>query len=160
MTSLYLRGFSLGMIFTPLSTVAIIDIPREKMAQAAGLSNVVRQLGGSFGVAILATLLTTRVNYHSQIYGQSIETNSQSYKNTIVNISYYLQHQAGYAQSKALQLSRSAILSQVNKEAYIQAIDDDFMIAGIVTLLCIIPVFWIHDKKNKNKKVKHETTSE
>jgi MFS transporter, DHA2 family, multidrug resistance protein len=160
MTALYLRGFSLGMIFTPLSTIALLNIPREKMAQASGLSNVVRQLGGSFGVAILATLLTTRVVYHSQIYSQSIDTNSQAYKNIVVNASNFMQHQLGLTQSKALRLSHSAIISQVNKEAYIQAIDDDFMIAGIVTILCIIPVFWLHDKKRKNKIVQYETLDE
>jgi MFS transporter, DHA2 family, multidrug resistance protein len=156
MMSLYLRGFSLGMIFTPLSSVAVLEIPREKMAQAAGLSNIVRQLGGSFGVAILATLLTTRVNYHAQVFGQSIETNSQTYRNVTVNMNYYLQHQAGVSPLKAAQLSRSAILAQVNKEAYIQAIDDDFMVAGIITLLCIIPVFRLHDKRKKIKSKKYE----
>jgi MFS transporter, DHA2 family, multidrug resistance protein len=159
MTSLYLRGFSLGLIFTPLSSVAIIEIPREKMAQAAGLSNIVRQLGGSFGVAILATLLTTRVNYHAQTFSQAIEVNSQTYKTALVNMNHYFQHQAGATQAKAVQLSRMALLSQVNKEAYIQAIDDDFMIAGIFTLLCIIPVFWLHDKK-KHKSMEYEISTE
>jgi MFS transporter, DHA2 family, multidrug resistance protein len=147
MISLYLRGFSLGMIFTPLSSISLYDIPREKMAQASGLSNVVRQLGGSFGVAILATLLTTRLNYHAQIYSQSIDPISPTYKNVVHNMGYYLQHQAGYTYTNAAKLSQSAVISQVNKEAYIQAIDDDFLIAGIITLIGIIPVFWLHNRK-------------
>lgn len=149
MTALYLRGFSLGMIFTPLSSVALIDIPREKMAQASGLSNVVRQLGGSFGVAILATLLTTRMNYHSQIFGQSIETNSPAFVNVTHNMVNYITHQAGATQANAAKIARSALVSQVNKESYIQAIDDDFLIAGFITLLSIVPVFWLHIKKTK-----------
>ena len=58
MLSLYLRGFGMGLMFTPLSAVALLDIPREKMAQASGLINVIRQIGGSLGVAIFATILT------------------------------------------------------------------------------------------------------
>jgi len=37
----------MGLTFTALSTIALIEIPREKMAQAAGISNSIRQLGGS-----------------------------------------------------------------------------------------------------------------
>jgi len=57
MTSLYLRGFAMGIIFTPLSTLMLLNLPREKMAQASGITNTVRQLGGSLGVAILQRCL-------------------------------------------------------------------------------------------------------
>ena len=161
MTALYLRGFSLGLIFTPLSSVALYDIPREKMAQASGLSNVVRQLGGSFGVALLATLLSTRIGYHSQMYSQAIDVTSPAYKNVTRNMSTYFQHEAGYNAANAARLSQSAVISQVNKEAYIQAIDDDFMIAGFITLIGIIPVFWLHNRKvNPQKKENHEVPVE
>ena len=47
MTSLYIRGFGMGLIFTPLSSLSLATIPRDKMAQASGISNTVRQIGGS-----------------------------------------------------------------------------------------------------------------
>ena len=52
MLPLYLRGFAMGLMFTPLSTLALTNIPKHKMAQASGLFNVIRQVGGSFGVAL------------------------------------------------------------------------------------------------------------
>ena len=58
MLPLYIRGFAMGMVFTPLSTLALSEIPRQKIAQASGLFNVLRQVGGSFGVALMGTLLT------------------------------------------------------------------------------------------------------
>ena len=78
MISLYVRGIGMGLIFTPLSTLALLDIPRRKMAQASGLFNVIRQVGGSFGVAILGAMLTRRMVYHAAIYGQAIDQNSPS----------------------------------------------------------------------------------
>jgi DHA2 family multidrug resistance protein len=152
MTALYLRGFSLGLIFTPLSSIALIEIPRQKMAQASGLSNVVRQLGGSFGVAILSTLLTTRVYFHQQVYGQSVNTNAPAYKAVTYKMNSYLQHQAGTSPINAARYSQSALSSQISKESYIQAIDDDFLIASIITVIGIIPVFWLHNKKVKKDK--------
>ncbi len=59
-------------MFIPLSTIAINNIPKEKMAQATGLFNTIRQVGGSFGVAILGTFLTRRVIYHTAMYSQSV----------------------------------------------------------------------------------------
>ena len=74
MLSLYLRGLGMGLMFTPLSAVALLDIPREKMAQASGLINVIRQIGGSLGVAVFATILTARVSFHTQQYGQALRS--------------------------------------------------------------------------------------
>lgn len=52
-----LQGVALACIFIPLSTVTLATIPRERMSEATGLNNLVRQLGGSFGVAIFASQL-------------------------------------------------------------------------------------------------------
>ncbi len=52
------QGFGLGFLFVPLSTVTLSDIPRGELAGATGVNTLIRQLGGSFGIAILTTLLT------------------------------------------------------------------------------------------------------
>ena len=151
MISLYLRGFAMGLLFTPLSTVSLSEVPREKMAQASGISNIVRQLAGSFGVAVLATLLSTRMLYHQQIYSQSIDSKSQTYKNITANIASNIEHTAGSSHSMAVRQSQALVVSYVNREAYIAGIDDDFMIAGLVTFIGIIPIFWLHTKKKKTE---------
>jgi len=52
-----IQGFGLGFLFVPLSTVSLGDIPNPEMAGATGVYTLVRQIGGSFGIAILTTLL-------------------------------------------------------------------------------------------------------
>jgi len=52
-----IQGFGLGFLFVPLSTCSLGDIPNAEMAGATGVYTLVRQLGGSFGIAILTTLL-------------------------------------------------------------------------------------------------------
>ena len=149
MLSLYMRGFAMGLMFTPLSTIAMIDIPRDKMAQASGLLNTIRQLGASFGVAIFATIMTTRINFHNQMFGQSVDSHSQVFSNISGNISNYLQQNAGSTASNAIQQGQSILMSHIGKEAYIQGIDDDFLLAGVVTLIGLIPIFWLHMKKKQ-----------
>ncbi len=54
-----IQGFGMGFLFVPLSTVMMAPVPQSGLAGASGVSNLVRQIGGSFGIAILTTLLTT-----------------------------------------------------------------------------------------------------
>src|SRR5579871_3320739 len=51
------QGFALGFLFVPLTTVTLGAVPKEELAGATGVNTLVRQLGGSFGIAILTTLL-------------------------------------------------------------------------------------------------------
>ena len=51
-----LQGFALGFLFVPLSTATLGEIARAKMANATGIYTLVRQLGGSLGIAILQFL--------------------------------------------------------------------------------------------------------
>lgn len=150
MMSLYIRGFALGILFTPLSAVSLSEIPREKMGQASSISNVVRQLAGSFGVAILATMLTTRVTFHTQMYSQSIDSQSPAYKTAIAKLSTHAQAHAGSAPATAQAQAKTLVVQQLSKEAYIQGIDDDFLLAGLITLMGGVPLFWLHTKK-RNK---------
>ncbi len=52
-----IQGFGFVWIFVSLSTSSLVEIPRDQMTKATGLYNLVRQLGGSFGTAIFATML-------------------------------------------------------------------------------------------------------
>jgi len=158
MLTLYIRGFAMGLIFTPLSTVMLLQIPREKMAQASGLSNSIRQLGGSLGVALLATLLTTRVNYHSQMYNQSINSRSAIYNSVSTNLTNQIMHHSGSSRMDAVKQSQIAIVSNLSKQAYIEGIDDDFLIAAFITVIGGLPVVLLRTRKKTKPKqiVNHE----
>jgi DHA2 family multidrug resistance protein len=151
MFSLYLRGFAMGLMFTALTTISLSEIPREKMAQASSITNSIRQLGGSLGVAILATLLSTRITYHSQVYGESIKPSSAVYQQTINNMKYQIQYKAGRSPASTTRLGQSILMSNLNKQAYIQGINDDFLLASLITLIGGIPIFFLRTKKTKAK---------
>ena len=93
----------MGLMFTALTTVSLLEIPREKMAQASAITNSIRQLGGSLGVALLATLLTSRVSYHAQVFGGAIKPGSEVYQQTINKMKYHLQYEAGSSSADATQ---------------------------------------------------------
>ena len=151
MTSLYIRGLAMGMMFSPLNTIAFREVPKEKMAQASGITNIVRQVGGSFGVAILTTILTTRVIYHAQMFGRAMDLNSPAYQMVSRNLGHFISGATGSVSAIATQQSQYLLFSHLNRQAFIQGIDDDFLVAAILSAVSIIPVFFLRLKKKKNE---------
>ncbi|MCB8995423.1 MAG: DHA2 family efflux MFS transporter permease subunit [Bacteroidales bacterium] len=151
MMTLYMRGFAMGVMFTPLSAISLLDIPREKMAQASGLFNVIRQIGGSLGVAILATMLTSRVGYHVQTFGESMNRNSPELREVAARLAGRFVHSSGSSFMDAGVQAQSAIMSHLSKQAFIQGINDDFLFAAIISIIGVVPVFFLHTKKKKLK---------
>jgi MFS transporter, DHA2 family, multidrug resistance protein len=62
----FLQGLGLGLIFVPLTTIAYITLPRERMAEAAGIYSLVRTIGASVGISTVTTLMTreSQVNWN------------------------------------------------------------------------------------------------
>ncbi|MGA3014065.1 MAG: DHA2 family efflux MFS transporter permease subunit [Bacteroidales bacterium] len=152
MITLYMRGVAMGVMFAPLTAAAVIDIPRNKMGQASGLLNVIRQVGGSFGVAILTTIFTTRMIYHTQSFGEMIQLNSPAYHQVLQNIKYFVASSVGTAGSMTDRQSQIILMSHVTRQSFVQAIDDDFLLAAVITVVCAIPVLFLRmSKKGKGK---------
>lgn len=62
--ALLVRGFGLGLLFVPINNVAYASLEPHEAQQAAGLINLSRQLGGSFGIAVLANYVSKHTEYH------------------------------------------------------------------------------------------------
>ncbi len=154
MVSLYLRGFGMALIFTPLNTLSLSDIPRERMAQASGLFNVIRQVGGSFGVAIMGTLLTDRTIFHTTMYGQSVSPASPVVQNVLLGLKNFSQHAVGGTLSLSAMRAEALLGYQISQQAFVSAVDDDFLVAAAITILCLVPILFLRYKKRKGEKVK------
>jgi len=149
MMTLYIRGLAMGMLFGPLTTISLLSIPRHKMAQASGISNVIRQVGGSFGVALLTTIFSTRIAFHSQLYGEALQTFSPVYQSVVSHLGSYVTTVTGNVGPAAMSQAKYILQSNLTKQAFIQSIDDDFMIAAVFTLISAIPIFFLKGKKKK-----------
>jgi DHA2 family multidrug resistance protein len=60
-------GVAIGMIFVPLTTIAMGTLPNEKMGAATGLYNLMRSLGGSIGIAAITTLISRQAQFHQSL---------------------------------------------------------------------------------------------
>lgn len=69
---LILRGTGLGFMFVPLTTITLAELSHAELPQGTGLYNFFRQLGGSFGIAVIATLLTHYTVQFRATLGESV----------------------------------------------------------------------------------------
>ena len=91
-----IQGFALGFLFVPLTTISLGDVPIHELAGATGVFTLLRQLGGSLGIAILTTMLThqTAVAWNvlasgvTQTHGYSVGTLTQMVAQQIAMIAY------------------------------------------------------------------------
>ncbi len=156
MMTLYIRGLSMGIMFGPLTAIALIEIPRHKMAQASGITNVIRQVGGSFGVALLTSIFTSRIAFHSQLFGESLQSYSQAYHSVVSHLGNYVTSVTGNVGPTAMKQAQYILQSNITKQSFIESIDDDFKLAAIITLLSVIPVFFLKGSKKKLKQKTHQ----
>jgi len=153
MLPLYLRGIAMGVLFSPLTMLALSEVPNRKIAQASGLINVIRQIGGSFGVAIFGSVLTRRAIYHAAAYGQQIDPYSETFRQTVSRLQGYALEHTGGTMAEAAAKAQASLIMFVQKQAFIQAVDDVFRLATIVVLVSVIPVIFLHSHKRIRAKM-------
>ncbi len=146
MLPIYIRGMALGLIFTPMTTIALLDIPKPQLAQASGLFNTVRQIGGSFGIAVLGTLLTQRVIFHKAIFGGQLDAYSPAFQETAKRLQVFAMQSAGASPHAAALQAKMLVLKNVFDQAFVQGLNDDFYVGALLTLALIIPLLLLKTK--------------
>jgi len=144
---LVIRGIGMAILFVPLTTLALQDLKGPEIGQGAGLNNMMRQLGGSFGVALLTTLI--------HIKSGKVRTALLEYinpYNTAYNERYNATVQAFRAQGKSLldaqQMATQAINGTVVRQTMLLTYDNMYLIIGVFVLCCIPIVYLQKFKKN------------
>ena len=108
MIPICIRGFAMGFIFAPLSAVTISQISQQKMAQASGLTNILRQIGGSFGIAVFGTLLSTQVKLHITSLGQAVNLYSPTFREVMARLSSFAMISSGERRARPCPRDRAS----------------------------------------------------
>jgi DHA2 family multidrug resistance protein len=146
-----LLGTGMGLLMPPIQTVALFDIPPGKMAQAAALVQTARQLGGSFGVALLSTILVNRVKFHMSALGQITSSSSAAFHEIATRLFYHALAAGGGTLGNAMTRAQHTIMVEVSKNSFVRAIDDVYFITMIVSIVSSIPFFLLRTSANRPK---------
>src|SRR5580692_10053798 len=131
------RAFGQALVMTPLSAVATPGIEAENAGSASGLFNMMRNLGGAVGIAVLQTLLTKREQYHSNVPMQSVYPFEQATRNRLDQLTQYFMNHGVIDRTDALQRAYVAIGHVVQKQAFILAFSDTFYLLGAALIVAL-----------------------
>ncbi|MGQ4649928.1 DHA2 family efflux MFS transporter permease subunit [Lyngbya aestuarii] len=141
-----IRAMGQPLIMVPLSSIATANIEPEQAGSASGLFNMMRNLGGSMGIAALATLLTRREQFHSNRLGETISLYDPQTQQRLEQMTQYFVSR-GADLLTAKQQAIAAISNIVRREAFVLAFNDCFYFIGMALLLSGIAILFF--KKTK-----------
>lgn len=145
---LVVRGIGLSLLFVPLTTLALSGLQGKDIAQGTGLNNMMRQLGGSFGIAIITTILHLRQGYHRNILIDNVNTANPAFTERLNGLTHAFQAK-GLSLLDAQQAAYRAIEGAVVKQTYLLSYLDGFYFVGIFFLFCI-PLLFLQPFKKAN----------
>jgi DHA2 family multidrug resistance protein len=132
-----MRAFGQALMIVPLTAIATAGIAPSEMGSASALYNMLRNLGGSVGIALLSTLLTRREQLHSARLGEAVSAFSQASQARLDQLA-----QALYARSGDLagaQAQAAALIGgTVRREAYVLAFADGFVVIGLILIGAVV----------------------
>jgi MFS transporter, DHA2 family, multidrug resistance protein len=124
-----LRGVSLMFCMIPINVVALGTLPPDRIKNASGLFNLMRNLGGAFGLAGINTVLQSRSDLHVQRLSEHVAWGSQAAEERLAGITASLQPVLGAdAGTGALQ----RLADMVRGQALVLAFADVFLLIGVV----------------------------
>ncbi len=134
------RAIGQAMVLTPLTSVTTGDIAPQDAAAASGISNMFRNLGGAIGTAVLATVITKREQFHSNIIGQSVTLGREEVRNRIAQMTDFFMAHGVPDPAAAHQQAVIALGNAVKRQALVMGFSDTFAVIGFVLVLAATAV--------------------
>jgi DHA2 family multidrug resistance protein len=134
-----LRAAGQPLFAIPLSQLSTANLAPRDTADASALSNMMRNLGGSVGIALLSTMIDRREHFHFSILAEAITQNALRTRERIAMLMADMRGEiADPAIVKAQALM--SIATQVRREAYVSAYSDAFWITGVGLLISLCAI--------------------
>jgi DHA2 family multidrug resistance protein len=143
---LIFRGVGLGLIFVPLTNLALADLPMSKIPNGTGLFNLMRQLGGSVGIALSATLLQRFTAIHRADLAIHVTPYAEATRERLAAITQALISRGelpALAQTKAIAFLNGV----VTRQAMMLSFDQLFLLFGTAFVLSLPLLLFMHKSK-------------
>lgn len=130
-------GLGIGLIFIPLTTLTLSTIKKENMGNATGIYNLLRNLGGSFGVAFVTTVIARREQFHQFRLIEHLSPFDKAYQVALSRSSQAMQYKGFGALSH--QAGQGVIYGELLRQASMLSFNDAFRIVSII-IFCALPL--------------------
>jgi DHA2 family multidrug resistance protein len=151
---LIIRGIALGFLFVPINNAAFGSIKPNEAQQASGLINLSRQLGGSFGIAILGAYLTRHIAYHRADLAMNTYVGNPAFDQRYQGaIQALIAH--GTAAISAPEGAMALVQAGVMRQAAMLAYNDAWMLI-LISFLAVVPAVFLLRKPSARARIPME----
>ncbi|MET0635786.1 MAG: DHA2 family efflux MFS transporter permease subunit [Chitinophagaceae bacterium] len=147
---LMMRGVGMGLLFIPITSLSLSTLKGRQIGEGAAFTGMMRQLGGSFGIALITTFLASQSMEHRSNLVSKLDINDPTVQHRVDML------QQGFAAkgipfNLAHQYALKALDGGVTKQSMILSYMDVFLYIGVLFLICIPFVLMV--KGNRGKKL-------
>lgn len=152
-----IRSIGMGLLMAPITIAVMNSVPPKKVAVASSMNNIIMQVGASIGVAIFATLLSNRANYHVSIVGQAAKSGTPLFNNILAEL-MHRGHSMGFTIHQSMSAATGFIMQTMTKSALVNAFQDvflvgSFIVAATIPLAFLLPLNVVHQPHGHKKEV-------
>ena len=134
-----INGIAISFIFVPLTTTTMSQLGQQQIGNASGLYNLMRNLGGSIGIAFVTTMLARGAQAHQALMVGHLTPTDPAFAQQLAAAKNVLGHHADPA--TATMQAYSAVYSLLDQQAHLWAFVDNFYLFGLLALAGIPLVF-------------------
>lgn len=145
---LILRGFGLSLLFVPITTMSLSTLKGKSIGEGAAFTGMARQLGGSFGIAIITTFVTRFTQEHRLNLVSHQQVTNYAVQERVHQLQMGFQSQ-GFSANEALAKAHQVLDFQVIQQATVLSYMDVFIYLGVLFLLCIPIILLVKRGKTK-----------
>jgi MFS transporter, DHA2 family, multidrug resistance protein len=142
------QGVALAFLFVPLTAAAMATITKEKMGNATSIFNLMRNIGGSFGIAIMTTFLSRREQLHQSRLIEHVQPGDVRTINMVHSLQGWF-HVRGYDSYTASRKALGAIYGLVQQHASMLAFVEAFWFMGVIFALMMPLVLLLRNPRPK-----------
>lgn len=149
---LIVRGVGMGLLFIPITMLSLSTLKGKQIGQGAAFTGMMRQLGGSFGIALITTFMASQMVVHSSSLASHLDQNDPSARARVMGIAHNLMAK-GYTYAEALQKAYAIVYGSIAKQAAVLSYMDVFLYLGVAFLACIPFILMVRNKKKEAAKI-------
>jgi DHA2 family multidrug resistance protein len=149
-----IQSSGLAFLFVPITTVAYVGLPPGKNNNASALINLMRNLGGSFGISLAQAWLARRTQFHQARLVSHITPYNPQYQHTLQQITRSLTHSSAAAAQTGRQ-AVGVIYSTVQQQATMMSYLDIFYLLACGALLMLLLVFLLRKVQPGQARMAH-----
>lgn len=141
------RSIGMGMTMMPIMTAGMNTVPISLVSQGTAMSNTVRQVSSSLGIAVLTSYMTTQSTIHRTHLAWKVSTSSAQ-GHFLIQLQYLFEAR-GMSSVAALKAAGESIYGLIAKQGFVAGMNDTFFVATILTVIAWCFVLFYGSKKER-----------